>query len=874
MAATHSPPVISLDLAAMGDQVVLQQLPTSIYQASAVPYTDSAGKTVISRQDWTQRCPAGPNTNSGNCPEPIASAYDNNNEPVQVYKSIFLVNLEGTNQEVQVVSINYSERSAYLLKFDAYDSAGNPAEQIVFGLILDDTTGPVIDLCSTAIEHVEAASAWTLCKSSADDNIDGDVSASIRYTVQKESTSSYVCENQDWDEVTSCLTTLDTGTFVVVLSAHDGAGIYGHNAQNNTLYATKTVIISDNTDPYLTVEGQTPITHECSLPYTDSSAVCADSLDTVACAGKSCFHALATTTTGSAWNGASNTLTDTAIGTPTSAGNGYVLVYGCTDNAGNTATAVNRTVNVVDTTIPSIVLVGDSTFVHHAGDAFQDPGVTASDTCDKTNLPISMDWEGGVALNIQVPATYKRQYSTTDASGNTNSVIRTFHVEDHTAPLLEVTNGYNLTLEASATKKYVDAGATCSDYVDGELTTTTVIDTVDGGHVYALQVSDTYVDLRVPGTYTITYNCRDKAGNTASTLYRTIVVQDTTCPRITLTADEHADADGVVTIEAGFPYTDAGASATDDLDGDISSAITKDGDTVDTERSFYSRRSCKDIKDFYPAANTGNYYITTGTATTTFQRVQVWCDMSGAGNTYYACTGCARVVPYNTEQGGCSAKGMQMANFVSDAAKTHFMTLHADQPEESRFFPTGATTTTNYYLCSTNDHASTLMDSYAHMGATVNHNEIAHAEEGKYIISYHVADSAGNTEYRRADNSPCQTPAVITRTVLVRDTLPPVITLHLHDKIVHVSGHTKTGMNGVANPAGGASNPFIGANPVFKVSGVDTSAPGSTVPLMAETATKANNVGYAPVAAAFGVAGLVMLAQGRKRAEATVAVPV
>jgi hypothetical protein len=823
LAAAHSAPVISLDLSAMGEQVVLSQLPTSVYQASAAPYTDPSGKTVISRQDWTQRCPAGPNTNSDNCPEPIASAYDNNNDPVQVYKSIFLVNLEGTNQEVQVVSINYSERSAYLLKFDAYDAAGNPAEQIVFGLILDDTTGPVIDLCLTPIERVEAASTWTLCESTAEDNLDGDVSASIRYTVQKESTSTYVCENQDYAQVEQCLTTLDTGTFVVVLSAHDDAGIYGHNAQNNTLYATKTVIISDNTAPYITVEGQAPVSHQCALAFVDSGAVCSDSLDTV-----KLDMTLAVSTTN-----------PVDIGTP----GPYTVHYDCSDTAANPAPQESRTVNVVDTTNPSIVLNGDATLVHHAGVSFQDPGVTATDTCDKTVLPITMAWSAAGALNDQVPGTYIRTYSTVDASANANSVTRTFQVIDKTAPLLEITGGYTLTLEAHATDKYTDAGATCSDYVDGALTTSTIIETTSGS-VYALQVSDTYVDLRVPDTYTITYDCRDKAGNTAPTLTRTIVVEDKTCPTVSLVG---ADA---VTIEAGFEYVDAGATASDNLDGDISGSVRKDGDTVDSDRSFYSRRSCKDIKDFYAAANTGSYYITAGAAPS-FQRVQVWCDMAGEGHTYYACESCQRVVPYGTEQGGCGALGLSMAEFVTDAAKTHFMTLHADQPDESRFFPTGDTTT-NYYLCSTNDHASTLLQSYAHMGLTVDHDEIAHAEEGKYVIDFHVQDAAGNHE--------CVTKS---RTVVVRDTLPPVITLHLHNQVVHISDHSKKGLNGVDNPAGteAGGNPFLGDSPIFKVGGATVT---SGTALMEETAAEGNNAGYAFAASAFGVAGLALLAHGRK----------
>ena len=57
-----------------------------------------------------------------------------------------------------------------------------------------------------------------------------------------------------------------------------------------------------------------------------------------------------------------------------------IITYTATDNAGNTATAT-RTVNVVDTTIPTILLSGDrgSSFNHEAGTAYSDDGATATD---------------------------------------------------------------------------------------------------------------------------------------------------------------------------------------------------------------------------------------------------------------------------------------------------------------------------------------------------------------------------------------------------------------------------------------------------------------------------------------------------------------
>merc|ERR1712178_232977 len=60
---------------------------------------------------------------------------------------------------------------------------------------------------------------------------------------------------------------------------------------------------------------------------------------------------------------------------------------------------------------------------------------------------------------------------------------------------------------------------------------------------------------------------------------------------------------------------------------------------------------------------------------------------------------------------------------------------------------------------------------------------ISNAEQGKYVIQFHVEDKADNHA------------AVLYRTVVVKDTLPPVITLHLKGKLVHTGDHSQVGIN-------------------------------------------------------------------------------
>ena len=78
--------------------------------------------------------------------------------------------------------------------------------------------------------------------------------------------------------------------------------------------------------------------------------------------------------------------------------------------------------------------------------------------------------------------------------------------------------------------------------------------------------------------YTVTYNVTDSSGNDASEVTRTVNVTDTTAPVITLNGDTQ------ITVEVGSTYTDLGATASDNYDGDITADIVVGGDSVDTSQ--------------------------------------------------------------------------------------------------------------------------------------------------------------------------------------------------------------------------------------------------------------------------------------------------
>jgi hypothetical protein len=134
-------------------------------------------------------------------------------------------------------------------------------------------------------------------------------------------------------------------------------------------------------------------------------------------------------------------------------------------------------------------------------------------------------------------------------------------ISDVGAPVITLLG--NTTMNILVGGSYTDPGATALDDEDGDVTANIVV----GG--------DT-VDVNTAGTYIVTYNVSDAAGNAATQRTRTVIVAaDIVAPVITLT--------GSVTINSalGNSFTDPGATATDNVDGDITANIVVAGDAVD-----------------------------------------------------------------------------------------------------------------------------------------------------------------------------------------------------------------------------------------------------------------------------------------------------
>ena len=183
--------------------------------------------------------------------------------------------------------------------------------------------------------------------------------------------------------------------------------------------------------------------------------------------------------------------------------------------AGLFGTSNQRTVGVTvtdttqsDTTPPTLALIGSDTETITVGDTYTDAGATCTDTVDGTITPTSSG-----TVNTGTAGTYTLTYSCSDAAGNDATpverevIVEAAPAPDTTPPTLALIGLSSETITVGAS--YTDAGATCTDTVDGTITPTSS-GTVDASHA---------------GTYTLTYSCSDAAGNSAPDVSRIVTVQ-------------------------------------------------------------------------------------------------------------------------------------------------------------------------------------------------------------------------------------------------------------------------------------------------------------------------------------------------------------
>ncbi len=510
-------------------------------------------------------------------------------------------NVDGniTGSIVTTNNVNTSATGTYTVDYSVVDSSGNGATStrtVNVIAIPTDSVPPVITVTGGTPITVYINSVYTDQGATALDNIDGNISANI--------------------VATNNVNTSATGTYSVIYNVSDNVG--------NAATAGRVVNVidapADTIAPVITVTGGTPTTVLENSVYTDQGATANDNID----------GAVAVTTTG--------TVDTSILGT-------YTITYSAIDSALNGATTTRTVNVVIATTSdiisPAITIIGGTPITITVGGTYIDQGATALDDVDG-DVTSSIATSSNV--NTSVVGSYQVTYTANDIAGNISSAIRDVNViaapADVIPPVIFITGGTPVTVLASTT--YTDLGATYTDNVDGgPFAASIASSTVDTNNigVYTVTYSATDVagnvstakrtinviaqDLTAPtisvigvnpmsvtigtsytelgavsidnfdgditsgiittgsvntsatGTYTIIYTSTDSSGNIASSTRTVNVVPDLVPPTITITGANP------VNILVGAVYTDAGATANDNVDGNLTGSIVSTS-TVNT----------------------------------------------------------------------------------------------------------------------------------------------------------------------------------------------------------------------------------------------------------------------------------------------------
>ncbi len=442
-------------------------------------------------------------------------------------------NIDGdiTGNIVTVNPVDVDTVGSYTVTYNVSDAAGNVATQVTRTVnITADVTAPVITLVGSATVSVASGDTYTDDGATATDNVDGDITGSI-VTVNSVDTST-------------------VGTYSVTYNVTDATG----NVATEVTRTVNVLATADTTLPEIMLVGDASVSVEQGTVYTDAGATASDNVDGDITAS------IVTV----------NPVDTTLVGT-------YTVTYNVSDSSGNTATEVTRTVTVTpDATAPVIALVGDASVSIEQGTAYNELGASATDAVDDNTSLSSNIVIDSSAVDITTVGTYTVTYNVSDSAGNVaTEVTRTVNVTaDATPPVITLEGAANVSVELGSA--YVELGATATDAVDDDTTLSNNI-----------IIDASAVDVNTAGTYSVTYNLSDAAGNAATEVVRTVnVATDIILPVI------HLVGDAVVSVELGSDYTDAGATASDNLDGDITASIVTvnpvDVNTVGTYTITYN----------------------------------------------------------------------------------------------------------------------------------------------------------------------------------------------------------------------------------------------------------------------------------------------
>ena len=409
-------------------------------------------------------------------------------------------------------NVDTAKVGSYTVTYSATDAAGNigTATRIVN---ITDTTKPAITIIGDNPATAEFGLTYTDAGATASD-LSGDISVITSGSVN----------------------TNIIGSYTLTYSATDASG--------NTGTSSRTVIVQDTTGPVITILGDNPQTVEL-VQYDPPSSIYKDTAGAISQDGEE----ITTDDTG---------VDNAGIGT-------YFVYYSATDTSGNKST-IARTVYVVDTTAPRVILNSNGSTSDEVtvelGSTFVSSGAYATDISMSTGFDTDLGIEVTVTgtVDTSTVGTYTLTYTATDASGNVGTAIETVNVVDTTAPV------FTSSATFSAAENQTEIGAVTVSDLSSNLSFS-----VSGNE---LQITSDGVlsfvsapDYETKSSYTATVTASD--GTNTSTQDITVNVTD---------VDENVDTGPVFTSDSTFEVAEnqlvIGEVTATDPDGDSISFST------------------------------------------------------------------------------------------------------------------------------------------------------------------------------------------------------------------------------------------------------------------------------------------------------------
>ena len=206
----------------------------------------------------------------------------------------------------------------------------------------------------------------------------------------------------------------------------------------------------------------------------------------------------------------------------------------------------------LDEDVPVLTLLGEANMTHGVGLPFVDSGASWTDPQDGGGVVYANN-----ELSTDQLGTFTLLYEFSDSAGNAAIPReRTVAVVDKTKPEISLIGDGMIIHEGGSA--FVDPGANWTDNIDGN------------GTVYSTDI----VNINRADIFTILYNYTDAGGNEA-TVSRTVVVQDTRLPVLTLLGEEE------IRLPVWYGFIDPWVEAYDAVDGNISDQVELVGRVFD-----------------------------------------------------------------------------------------------------------------------------------------------------------------------------------------------------------------------------------------------------------------------------------------------------